>query len=149
MDDEVQVVFVYGTLLVGGVLHDRWCGDAVTIEPASTNGKLYDLPLGFPALKPGGRDPVYGQVMVFPDLAATLERLDILEGYNPEDPRQSMFLRRVRPVALLDSKQRIHAYCYLWRGPLPDGAVHLPSGMWVPRRSGSGQGTRTSPGTSA
>ncbi len=70
--------------------------------------------------------------MTFADLEASLERLDLLEGYAPDAPQGSMYLRRVRPVTLLDSKQRIHAYCYVWRGRLPDGARHPPFGMWVP-----------------
>ena len=134
MSDEVNRLFVYGTLTVGGILHDRWCGDALTIEPASTTGRLYDLPLGFPAMVRGGRDPVYGQAMTFPDLKATLEKLDLLEGYDAEYPRRSMFLRRVRPVSLLDSGKKVHAYCYFWRGCLPEGAVLVPSGRWPPHQ---------------
>ena len=131
-DREVKHLFVYGTLVVGGALHDKWCGDPLTVESASTTGRLYDLPFGFPALVQGGRELVYGQAMTFSDLQATLEKLDLLEGYAPEDPQGSFYLRRVRPVTLLGSKRRIRAHCYLWRGPLPEGAVLVPSGRWSP-----------------
>jgi len=43
MHDKVNYVFVYGTLLRGAPNHGRYCIDALTIEPASTAGRLYDL----------------------------------------------------------------------------------------------------------
>jgi gamma-glutamylcyclotransferase (GGCT)/AIG2-like uncharacterized protein YtfP len=132
-EPEVTTLFVYGTLVVGGSLHEKWCGDRLTVEAASTTGLLYDLPYGFPALVEGGAGPVYGQAMTFPDLQATLDRLDLLEGYSPGNPQGSFYIRRVRPVTLLDSKRRVRAHCYVWRGRLPDGARHLPYGVWVPR----------------
>jgi len=54
---------------------------------------------------------VYGEAMTFPDIDETLARLDVLEGYRPDSPGRSLFLRR--------------------RGLLPEGAVHIPSGRCV------------------
>lgn len=44
-------VFVYGTLKRGQRNHDRFCADAVEIKAATTLGRLYDLPFGFPGLR--------------------------------------------------------------------------------------------------
>jgi gamma-glutamylcyclotransferase (GGCT)/AIG2-like uncharacterized protein YtfP len=44
-------LFVYGTLKKGFWNHDRFCTRAVSIEPATTWGRLYQLPAGFPALE--------------------------------------------------------------------------------------------------
>jgi gamma-glutamylcyclotransferase (GGCT)/AIG2-like uncharacterized protein YtfP len=44
-------IFVYGTLKRGYWNHDRFCSQAVHIEPATTWGRLYHLPAGFPALE--------------------------------------------------------------------------------------------------
>ncbi len=44
-------LFVYGTLKKGFWNHDRFCTRAVSIEPATTWGRLYHLPAGFPALE--------------------------------------------------------------------------------------------------
>jgi gamma-glutamylcyclotransferase (GGCT)/AIG2-like uncharacterized protein YtfP len=44
-------VLVYGTLKRGQWNHDRFCRHALDIRPASTVGRLYDLPAGFPALE--------------------------------------------------------------------------------------------------
>lgn len=43
-------VLVYGTLKRGQWNHDRFCRHALDIRPATTVGRLYDLPAGFPAL---------------------------------------------------------------------------------------------------
>ena len=44
-------LFVYGTLKRGFWNFDRFCTRAVSIEPATTWGRLYQLPAGFPALE--------------------------------------------------------------------------------------------------
>jgi gamma-glutamylcyclotransferase (GGCT)/AIG2-like uncharacterized protein YtfP len=44
-------LFVYGTLKRGYWNHDRFCSQAVSIEPATTWGRLYHLPAGYPALE--------------------------------------------------------------------------------------------------
>ena len=131
MRDDVTRVFVYGTLLRGGANHTRFCNDALAIEPASTQGRLYDLPAGFPAMVEATDGTVYGEAIAFPDIDAALTRLDFLEGYRPERPEHSLYLRRVQPVMLLNSGDMVLAYCYVWRNALPPGATHLPSGKWL------------------
>jgi gamma-glutamylcyclotransferase (GGCT)/AIG2-like uncharacterized protein YtfP len=44
-------LFVYGTLKRGFWNHDRFCTRAISIKPATTWGRLYHLPAGFPALE--------------------------------------------------------------------------------------------------
>ena len=125
----VTTLFAYGTLMRGQRNHARFCGDALSIGPASTTGRLYDLPAGFPAMVEG-EGTVYGEAMTFPDTEATLSDLDVLEGYQPDQPGRSLYLRRVQPVTLLTSGTIVPAYCYLWHGPLPPDALFLPSGRW-------------------
>jgi gamma-glutamylcyclotransferase (GGCT)/AIG2-like uncharacterized protein YtfP len=133
MPCEVTHILVYGTLLRGEPNHARFCADALTIEPASTRGRLYHLAAGFPAMVEDAEGTVYGEAMTFPDLQAALARIDLLEGYRPERPERSLYLRRVQLVTLLRTGEAIPAYCYVWRGPLPEGAVRVPSGRWLSR----------------
>ena len=70
--------------------------------------------------------------MSFPSLASTLQRMDRLEGYDPQHPASSMYVRKVRPVTLLNSGITVLAYCYIWQAPLPRGSVPLPDGRWSP-----------------
>jgi len=132
MADKTNRVFAYGTLLRGEANHERFCADALSIEPASITGRLYDLGIGFPAMVSSAFGTVYGEVITFPDIDAALAGLDVLEGYHPDRPGQSLYLRRVQTVTLLDSGEEVLAYCYVWRGLLPDSAVHVPSGQWRP-----------------
>lgn len=44
-------LFVYGTLKRGFWNHDRFCRNAIDIQPATTWGRLYQLPAGYPALE--------------------------------------------------------------------------------------------------
>ena len=43
--------FVYGTLKRGFWNHDRFCRNAIDIQPVTTWGRLYQLPAGYPALE--------------------------------------------------------------------------------------------------
>jgi len=49
-DNHLQL-FVYGTLKKGFWNFDRFCTRAISIELATTWGRLYHLPAGFPALE--------------------------------------------------------------------------------------------------
>jgi gamma-glutamylcyclotransferase (GGCT)/AIG2-like uncharacterized protein YtfP len=44
-------LFVYGTLKKGFRNHDHFCRSAVDIQPATTWGRLYELPAGYPAIE--------------------------------------------------------------------------------------------------
>jgi len=135
MPDRAKRVFAYGTLLRGGSNHERFCADALTIEPASTTGRLYDLLAGFPAMVSSAFGTVYGEAMTFPSIDEALARLDCLEGYRRERPGHSLYVRRVQNVTLLDSGETVPAYCYVWAGALPAGVIVIPSGRWRVRSS--------------
>jgi gamma-glutamylcyclotransferase (GGCT)/AIG2-like uncharacterized protein YtfP len=47
----MTTLLVYGTLKRGQWNHDRFCRRAIDIRPATTLGRLYHLPAGFPALE--------------------------------------------------------------------------------------------------
>jgi len=134
MADDVTTLFVYGTLMRGQVNHARFCGDALTIEPAVTTGRLYHLPLGFPAMVESGDGQVVGEAMTFPDLAAVLTRTDLLEGYNPLQPDLSTYRRVVVPVLIEPSARRVTAWTYIWNRALPQAAMMLPTGHWRDHR---------------
>lgn len=131
----VTTLLCYGTLMRGGANHARFCVDVLTIEPAVIAGKLYHLPMGFPAMVDAADGQVFGEAMTFSDLDATLREIDRLEGFRPDDPDGSLYLRIVRPVRLLRSGGTVPAYCYLWNRPLPPGATPILGGRWSGRLS--------------
>lgn len=134
MADRVKHLFVYGTLMQGQANHDHFCADALTIEPAVSAGRLYHLPMGYPALVEADNGHVVGEAMTFTDLAAKLVALDHLEGYRPNQPEQSLYLRRIRPISVLKSGLTVPAYCYIWRGKMPSGSILAAPGRWPPER---------------
>jgi gamma-glutamylcyclotransferase (GGCT)/AIG2-like uncharacterized protein YtfP len=44
-------MFFYGTLKRGQSNHERFCRGYLSAEPATTPGRLYELPFGFPGLR--------------------------------------------------------------------------------------------------
>lgn len=74
-------VFVYGTLKPGEANYQRYCaGKLVNVQRAIALGKLFALPLGYPAMTVGDT-PVQGYLLYFAD-AENLTELDQLEDYQ-------------------------------------------------------------------
>jgi len=127
----IKHVFVYGTLKEGMANHDRFCGDALTIEPAFTNGRLYHLPYGFPAMFDAPDGQVFGEVMTFPDIKKTLERLDSLEGYRPGD-NQNHYIRVGKAVTILNSRKTVRAWVYVYpKSRLRLDFTPIATGNWL------------------
>ncbi|WP_413176203.1 gamma-glutamylcyclotransferase [Anabaena azotica] len=78
-------VFVYGTLKPGEVNYQKYCaGRVVEARKAIAPGKLYALPMGYPAMTLGD-EKVHGYLLSFAD-AAILTALDDLEDYDSTRP---------------------------------------------------------------
>ena len=74
-------VFVYGTLKPQEKYYPRYCQGKTTAEiPCWTKGKLFALPVGYPAMTKGN-DRVYGYLLTFAN-DVDLVHLDYLEGYT-------------------------------------------------------------------
>lgn len=145
-------VFVYGTLKRGERNHEPLCRNASRIEPATTRGRLYHLPFGFPGLAVdrgetrglGTRDYlhdvrqqqslpeaekdtpdslVHGELISFPD-PNHLAALDALEGYVPGE--KGLYERVLLPVET--QSQRSLAWAYVLRRAI---GAHLPDGHWT------------------
>lgn len=76
-------VFVYGTLKPGEGNYQRYCaGKIIAAEKATTQGQLFALPMGYPAMTMG-KDIVHGYLLSFADVEV-LKTLDELEDYQPD-----------------------------------------------------------------
>jgi gamma-glutamylcyclotransferase (GGCT)/AIG2-like uncharacterized protein YtfP len=118
--------------LKGESNHERFCGDALTIEPAVTTGLLYHLPYGFPAMFDTLAGQVFGEVMTFTDIKRTLERLDMLEGYRPNG--DSHYIRISKPVTILKEGRTTTAWVYVYPESRLEEirrvGVAVPDGQW-------------------
>jgi gamma-glutamylcyclotransferase (GGCT)/AIG2-like uncharacterized protein YtfP len=126
---EFTQVFVYGTLKPGGKYHQAYCGDRILrAEPAIAPGQLYDLPLGYPAMAPGG-----DTVLSFAS-ASILPRLDELEDYSPAAPPEQNLYQRER-CAVRHPDGSPLGEVWLYRMALARiqalGGTYLPQGIWL------------------
>lgn len=124
-------VFVYGTLKPGGYYYADYCAPSViAVQAAIAWGRLYHLPMGYPALTEGDR-PVHGSLLTFAS-AEILDRLDDLEGYDPQrSPLENEYERRTTEVFDSDRRSLGLAWSYWmteaqvqqWRGVLCEDNV--------------------------
>lgn len=116
------VVFVYGTLLGGMILSEALAG-ATFLGHGRTGGVLCDLGL-YPGLG-AGTGAVYGELYAVD--RARLARLDRIEGFDPRDLADSLYLRRPLDVRPLDGGPPVVAHSYFYRDrsrltqPIPCG----------------------------
>ncbi|MGF1570462.1 MAG: gamma-glutamylcyclotransferase [Nodosilinea sp.] len=128
---EAFQLFVYGTLKPGGGAFKRFCEPYVTaIEPAVAPGRLYHLPLGYPAmtLEPGW---VQGMRLTFSSLAV-LDQLDEFEAHYPDRPEQSEYQRISHAIYRPDRRVAPPAWVYIMLPPQVTalGGKWLPDGNW-------------------
>ncbi|MBE9207369.1 gamma-glutamylcyclotransferase [Nostoc sp. LEGE 06077] len=92
ISEEVRV-FVYGTLKPGEANYQKYCaGKMVNAQRAVIPGKLFALPLGYPAVTPG-QNQVHGYLLSFAE-PKILQALDHLEDYQPNRPITENFYNR-------------------------------------------------------
>ncbi|NEP73507.1 MAG: gamma-glutamylcyclotransferase [Okeania sp. SIO2C2] len=130
---EYLQVFVYGTLKPGEVNYKSYCAEyVVDAFPAITNGLLYELSFGYPAMTRGDMN-VYGFILSFtnPDVLLDLDRL---EDYHPErHPTENEYQRQKIDTFGINGEYLWTVWSYLM---LPEkvnlfGGKLLPSGFWT------------------
>jgi gamma-glutamylcyclotransferase (GGCT)/AIG2-like uncharacterized protein YtfP len=73
---------------------------------------------------------VFGEVMTFPDIEKTLERLDRLEGYRPGDTG-SHYIRVEKTMTILNSGNVAPAWVYVYpKDRLRPDFIPVPFGCW-------------------
>ncbi|HLV86919.1 MAG TPA: gamma-glutamylcyclotransferase family protein [Candidatus Sulfotelmatobacter sp.] len=104
------------------------------VGSASVRGHLYDLG-EYPGavLSKNSRSLIHGQVFELPEDAQTLSSLDDYEGFEPDKPTSSLFVRRTLPVKMEDGT-RLRCWIYVYNGAVKDAAP-LRNGRYSRRRS--------------
>lgn len=112
-------LFVYGTLKGA----TRTTRAKQTIEDVSVGGTMYHLG-GFPGVVFGGMDDVVGEIHQIDDEDAenVLSKLDSYEGYTPNAPQYSLYIRKE-----IDTPEG-KAWSYEWNGDLENPVIE--SGVW-------------------
>lgn len=117
-------LFVYGTMRAGQTARSLVANSITKTVPASTGGKIYAFPMGYPGFNEGdGTGKVVGEVLWLSDLAATFGLLDAYEG---ED-----FARVIKQVTL-ETGEETWAWIYTLADPAAIKAgTPIEDGDWV------------------
>src|ERR1700692_522484 len=92
-----NTLFVYGSLMKGMVHHNKVAALIKDVKPATTEGILYRLPVGYPALVEGA-GTVKGELLTLNSFKDIIKILDEFEGYSMTTPEKSLYVRLERPV---------------------------------------------------
>jgi gamma-glutamylcyclotransferase (GGCT)/AIG2-like uncharacterized protein YtfP len=124
------LVFFYGTLMAGFDRRRRAGIDAklTFIGRGAIRAALFDVGL-YPAAVPDPDGQVWGELYSMTDAAAVLTALDHIEGYTPDHPDQSLYIRHETAVRLADQSNAT-AWVYFYNAPLGK-AVRITSGDYL------------------
>jgi len=125
-------VFVYGTLKPGEANYKKYCaGKVVDVKRAFVEGKLFALPMGYPAMMLGN-SKVYGYLLSFPN-PRILNELDVLENYQPtRQHSENLYNRQIIEVYEPQSLSYSWAWVYLMTLEQVEqlGGFLQPNGWW-------------------
>ncbi|GAB4405961.1 MAG: gamma-glutamylcyclotransferase [Bacteroidia bacterium] len=127
-----ETIFVYGTLLRGAADHLM----AAFLKQKSSfvgkgvmPGRMYKVQF-FPAVVEDdtGGFKVYGEVYRMHDSAAVFTVLDEYEAFLPDDPAQSLFVRKIKPIQTAEGP--LDCWVYLYNQPIGE-YVQIRSGDFL------------------
>ena len=124
-------IFVYGTLKPGEANYQKYCAGMLYATSAIALGKLFALPMGFPAMTLGDK-PVHGYLLCFinPEILMTL---DELEDYQPaRDASENLYYRQMIEIYDQEGRSLGSAWVYLMtkESVCQLGGVVLTDGCW-------------------
>jgi len=129
-------VFVYGTLKPDGKYYQMYCrGKTLEELKCWTIGRLYALPLGYPAMilaKPPTDDRVYGYLLSFAS-PKDLDNLDELEGYSGIPHSHLNEYDRAKIIVYDEANQAIDKVWTYFMTPEKVKSlkgIYLPCGQW-------------------
>jgi gamma-glutamylcyclotransferase (GGCT)/AIG2-like uncharacterized protein YtfP len=119
-----QELFVYGTLHPDRAPEEikKVVRKMVPVGKGTVVGNLHDLG-DYPALVVDGKrkQRISGSVFVLPDDPEALQALDRYEEYEPQDPKNSLFVRSKRTVTLANGTRK-RCWVYVYNQKLPQAS---------------------------
>ena len=131
MGKEIDKVFVYGTLKVGGFFGKEFNKFRISSVSATVKGTLYHIPALFPASFPGlrleGDGVVHGELHSFDRFEDVVMAIDQIEQYFEDYPEESIYIRKEMDIETPTGIEK--AYIYEYNGQI-DGYKEVKSGIW-------------------
>ncbi len=106
-------VFVYGTLMRGMLNHDLIKDYMLQCLKATSTGRLFHLPEGYPMLVDDERKIVYGEAVKIYDDTSALSILDELEAFFGPGHTDNLYERVERDIQLPDLAWKVRALIYI------------------------------------
>ncbi|MDZ7269671.1 MAG: gamma-glutamylcyclotransferase [candidate division KSB1 bacterium] len=125
--ETTDLLFVYGTLMRGMERADFLNNPdkASFAGPATAAGKLYDVG-SFPGMiESDNGERVHGELHRLQDPELFFETLDLIQGYWPDQPERSLYIRKIIPVTTAQGTTQ--AWSYILNLPV-NGLKPIPSG---------------------
>jgi len=130
-----EYLFAYGTLQHGHAPGEiaATVAKLCPVGEGFVAGTLYDLG-EYPGaiLDPSPTRNIYGTVFELPEDAELLRQLDAYEGFNPNNPDQSLFVRTMQTVMLMAGGE-LPCWVYEYNRS-PVGARIVESGIFRKKR---------------
>jgi gamma-glutamylcyclotransferase (GGCT)/AIG2-like uncharacterized protein YtfP len=125
-----DLVFFYGTLMSGFKRpgRERLDSKLAPVGHGSIHAALFDVGL-YPAAIPASDAFVQGELYRMSDADAVLRDLDAIEGFRPEQPDASLYMRLETRVTLVDGRTE-SAWTYFYNAPL-GSAPRIESGDYL------------------
>jgi gamma-glutamylcyclotransferase (GGCT)/AIG2-like uncharacterized protein YtfP len=116
MAKEINKVFVYGTLKVGGFFGEKFNNVRISSVPATVKGTLFHVPAMFPSSFPGlklaGDGVVHGELHAFDRIDDVIRAIDRIEQYFEDYPEESMYVRKKMDVETAEGTEKAYVYEY-------------------------------------
>ena len=123
-----STLFVYGSLMKGMVHHNKLASFVKDLKPASCEGALYRLPVGYPAMVEGP-GTVKGEILTLNSFKDIIKIIDEFEGFSPTNPEKGLYSRLEKPVLVDGAKKPSTCFVYVLNSSrLPKDAVAIASG---------------------
>lgn len=133
MNNSQLKVFVYGTLKPNGKYYPFYCeGKTIKEEQCWTKGKLFALPVGYPAMIEGN-EHIKGFLLTFAS-SSELTNLDKLEGYSGIENSINNEYERKKILVYDQLNQPLdYAWAYFMTKEKINllKGIYLPSGEWI------------------
>lgn len=122
-----NTLFVYGSLMKGMVHHNKIAAMVTEIKPATCQGVLYRLPVGYPAMVEG-ETSVKGELVTLDNFKELIKIIDEFEGYSMQNPEKSLYIRAEKQVLVDDGSSVAADVYFLNPAKLPKDAKVIESG---------------------
>jgi gamma-glutamylcyclotransferase (GGCT)/AIG2-like uncharacterized protein YtfP len=123
-----NALFVYGSLMKGMVHHNKVANFVKDLKPATCEGVLHRLPVGYPAMVEGP-GTVKGEVLTLDNFKELVKVLDEFEGYSAQNPEKSLHIRTEKLVMIEGAKKPATCFVYvLNKLKLPKDSVVIEAG---------------------